>query len=112
MSRSLKRYTKAVWDAAAQRLASLPSREPEQMGLAAGLAELRPMLRAANQRGYDAEQLVRELAKAGIQVGVSSVKGMLRERRRGRQKRRSGPDAPGSLNEVCGESREKDGSDE
>lgn len=85
----MKRYDRAMWQDAAKRLAELPAKAPQELGITAGLAELRPALQAAKQRGYDAHALAQALNDAGIQVAISSVRNVLKACSKGAQRRRT-----------------------
>jgi len=80
MAGRARTYTKEVSQKAADALRSLPPKPPAERPLSASdlIKQLKPEITAAINNGYTLQEVVENLKKNGITVGLSTLKSGLR----------------------------------
>ncbi|KVW79512.1 hypothetical protein [Burkholderia ubonensis] len=92
----VKRFTQAQWDAAARRLDALPDKPAYEHHVTVrdAVQSMQSQIRGAQQKGYTLDEIVRQLAKAGVDISASTLRYAMQ---RTAKDRRGEPAAKSSL---------------
>ncbi|AOK19229.1 hypothetical protein WT26_25110 [Burkholderia cepacia] len=72
----VKRFTQAQWDAAARRLDALPDKPAHEHHVTVrdAVQSMQPQIRGAQQKGYTLDEIIQQLAEAGVEISASTLR--------------------------------------